>query len=97
MFVTLQISDSIPRRQRIQLCVALSNSYIDLNRNAEKAKKILKSLRMELMDEENVDLEDLKPRERAMIYLGLGKAYRYDENDCVTFNSADWGGNCLET
>ena len=52
---------------------------------------------MELMDEENVDLEDLKPRERAMIYLGLGKAYRYDENDCVTFNSADWGGNCLET
>ena len=52
---------------------------------------------MELMDEENVDLEDLKPRERAMIYLGLGLAYRYDEFDCVTFNSADWGGNCLET
>ena len=47
---------------------------------------------MELMDEENIDLEDLKPRERAMIYLGLGKAYRYDGNECVSAVTADWGG-----
>ena len=66
----------IGRSLKIQLCVAMSNAHIDLNRNAKKAMRVLEELLMDLRSE-NIELQDLSPRDRAKINLGLGKAYRY--------------------
>ena len=63
--------NSFDRNLYIQFCVALSNAYIDLNRNPERARKILEDLLAELKG------KNVEPHHAAKINLGLGKVYRY--------------------
>ena len=55
----------------IQLCVALSNAYTDLNGDPKTARKILEDLLAQLRGER------ICPQLAAKINLGLGKIYRY--------------------
>ena len=66
----------LDRSIRVQLGVALSNAYINLNENPDRAREILSNL-LETLEEEKTSLGDLTPHERAWINSGLGKAYRY--------------------
>jgi len=58
---------------QIQLCVALSNAYLELNMSPESALKVLHDLLVQL-NEEKIHAHG---REGAKLALGLGKAYRY--------------------
>ena len=62
---------SFDRSLQIQLCVVLSNAYLDLNRNPERALKVLEDLLVELKEEK------AHGRAGAILNLGLGKVYRY--------------------
>ena len=60
---------------KIRLHAALSDAYIDLNRNAEKAKDLLESLEIQLKVEGKT-VDNLTPHDRARINIAFGKAYR---------------------
>ena len=68
---------SLDQNLHIQLCVVLSNAYIDLNEDPEKARNMLEELLAE-QKEETID-----PHLEAKIHLGLGKVYRYAEGMSV--------------
>ena len=69
---------SLDQNLHIQLCVVLSNAYIDLNGDPKKARNMLKELLAE-QKEKTID-----PHLEAKIHLGLGKVYRYAAlgNEC---------------
>lgn len=63
---------SFDRSVQIRLGLALSNAYLDLNRNPERALSVLDTLAQ--LKEEGFDTN---VRDGALLNLGLGKVYRY--------------------
>ena len=68
---------SFGQKLHIEFCVILSNAYIELNRDPEKALNMLEELLAELK------AEKVHPHFEAKINLGLGKAYRYAQGMSV--------------
>ena len=68
---------SLDQNLHIKLCVVLSNAYMDLNGDPEKARNVLEELLAEQKE------ETIHPHLQAKIHLGLGKAYRYAEGMSV--------------
>ena len=58
---------------QIQLGLALSNAYLDLNRNPERALSVLEDILAQPKEEDF----HTSGRDRAILNLGLGKVYRY--------------------
>ena len=62
---------SFDQKLQIQLCVALSNAYIDMIRDPERACNMLEELQAELKEEE------VHPRLVVKLNLEFWKVYRY--------------------
>ena len=62
---------SFDQNLQVQLCVALSDAYIDVVRDPERACSMLEKLQAELKQEE------VHPRHVAKMNLELWKVYRY--------------------
>lgn len=64
---------SFDRSLQIQLCSALSNAYLELNGNPERALKVMEDFLAHLKEEQF----RAYGRDGAESNLGLGKVYRY--------------------